>query len=353
MQEIFYDEKYLFCLLSRSCKWQQYYLFFQKHNINNLASLQEFLQKKSLYDLDYGKFTNLLKQVEQDYHWQLKPLNNIVHYVDSLYPHKLKQLADPPAVLYLKGVVELLTYNKLIAIVGARKASPYGIQVASEFSDRLSNNKIIIVSGLAFGIDISCHVACLNNALPSIAIMPAGLEHITPKSHLKISEKIAKTGLLLSEVAPFVSPKPYHFPKRNRLISGISDGVLVIEARPKSGSLITAQHAIEQNKPLMVVPGAIYNPLAEGCLQLIKEGAACVSSVEDVLAELRFDHYVMADEQAKLINVVLDAIGFSVTSIDKIVEVTGLPMTRVITEIVKLNQHGYIYPWCGGWMRAK
>ena len=353
MKEIFYEEQYLFCLLNRSSKWKQYYSFCQKNNIVNLCDLQNFLKTKSLYDLDYGKFQGLLKQVDADYVWQSDQLNNIIYYSDKIYPYKLKQIADPPAVLYLKGNVELLVHSQLLAIVGARKASPYGLDVAGDFSDKLSKNNIVIVSGLAFGIDIACHLACIKNSLPSIAIMPAGLDHITPKSHEKISYKIQDKGLLISEVPPNVEPRPYHFPRRNRLISGISDGVLVIEAKINSGSLITARQAIEQNRPLMVIPGAIYNPLAQGCLHLIKQGAACISSIEDILHELNFKLKVNQEDDAECANVVLDAIGFSVTSIEKIVESTGFTMVNVIAEIVKLNQNGYIYPWCGGWIRVK
>lgn len=353
MKKTFYEKKYLLCLLSRSAKWKQYYLFCQKNNIVNLSDLQIFLKTKSLYDLDYKKFKGLLKQVDADYVWQLVDSNNIIDYSDIRYPYKLKQISDPPAVLYLKGKAELLEHSQLLAIVGARKASPYGIAVASKFSDKLSKNNIVIVSGLAFGVDVACHFACVKNSLPSIAIMPAGLDHITPKSHKKISERIQDTGLLISELPPCVEPRPYHFPRRNRLISGISDGVLIVEAKINSGSLITAKQAIEQNRSLMVIPGAIYNPLAQGCLELIKQGAACVSSIEDVLHELNFKLKVKPEDGVEFANVVLDAIGFSVTSIEKVVESTGLAMVNVIAEIVKLNQNGYIYPWCGGWIRVK
>ncbi len=215
----------------------------------------------------------------------------IITLQDNDYPKLLSEIYNPPPVLYYKGDLNLKK-DFTLAIVGTRKHSNYGQQAASTFSQELAQNNITIVSGMALGIDSISHHACLEAGGKTIAVLGSGLDYknIYPSSNRGLSERIVKSGgAIISEFPPETKPLRYHFPQRNRIISGLSLGTIVIEAGIKSGSLITAYLALEQNREVFALPGNIYSPISEGTNKLIKLGAKPVTSTQDVLEALNLN----------------------------------------------------------------
>ncbi|QUX98020.1 DNA-protecting protein DprA [Marinomonas sp. CT5] len=205
---------------------------------------------------------------------------------DEYYPDELKEITVPPAFLYVEGRPEVLALPK-IGIVGARKCSRYGRDATFQFAEQLSARGICVVSGGAMGIDTAAHQGALHNqTTPTIAVMGTGLFHRYPNHNRQMFEDILEqSGALISEYPLSTSPRPHLFPPRNRIISGLSMGVLVSEASVKSGSLISASYAIQQNREVFALPGRLSDPQSEGCHQLIRQGATLVRHVDDILAE--------------------------------------------------------------------
>lgn len=202
------------------------------------------------------------------------------------YPARLNDLFDPPNILFIKGRVELLMMPA-VAIVGSRKASAEGLRNAHLFAKALSSAGILVLSGMARGVDGAAHRACVGINRPTAAVFGTGVDVIYPKEHASLAEQIEKAGLLISELPPGSQANPFHFPRRNRIIAALALGVVVIEAATRSGSLITARLAAELGREVFAVPGSIHNPLAEGCHHLIQEGAKLAYEPDDVLEELR------------------------------------------------------------------
>ncbi|RRD32345.1 DNA-protecting protein DprA [Streptococcus minor] len=203
--------------------------------------------------------------------------------LDKIYPLDLKEIYNPPTLLFYQGNLELLKFPKL-AVVGTRNASKTGTHSIQKLINEL-DNRFVIVSGLARGIDTSAHIASLKNGGKTIAVIGTGLNHFYPKENRKLQSYIAKNHLLLSEYGPDEPPLKYHFPERNRIIAGLSRGVLVAEAKMRSGSLITCERALEEGRDIFVVPGSIIDGKSDGCHHLIQEGAKCVISGFDILSE--------------------------------------------------------------------
>ena len=200
------------------------------------------------------------------------------------YPERLKYIDSPPKQLYCLGNLELLNYDKNIAIIGSRDCSYYGERVTKDFSFNLAKEDICIVSGLAKGIDSFAHIGALNAKGKTIAVIGSGLDNIYPKENIKLAQSIVKnSGLIISEYPLGSLPLKQHFPTRNRIISGLSDGVLVTEARKNSGTNITVNFALEQGKDVFVIPGNIYSKTSDGTNFMISEGAIPVTSYKDIL----------------------------------------------------------------------
>lgn len=218
----------------------------------------------------------------------LKP--NIVHLQrgDSLYPHRLLDLCDPPSSLYIDGNPEILN-SPMVAIVGSRCASREGIANAAYFAQALSHAGLLVISGMARGVDGAAHWGALKSPVnpATLAVCGTGLDLTYPAEHEHLAQSIRQHGLLVSELAPGAGPKASHFPRRNRLIAALSLGVLVIEAAERSGSLITARLACELGREVFALPGSIHKPLAAGCNLLIQQGAKLTKSPQDVLDELK------------------------------------------------------------------
>ena len=210
---------------------------------------------------------------------------NILHKItkhDPLYPSLLHETHDPPPHLYCMGL-PLKPQDRYLAIVGTRRPSVYGKQMAEEFSFALAKAGFTIVSGLAYGIDAIAHAAALQAGGTTIAVLGSGLNYITPTSNAALARSIQKSGTIITEFEAEMAPNKGTFPQRNRIIAGMCPATLVIEAPERSGALITARIALEQNRDVFAVPGSLRNPLSQGCLSLIQQGAKCVTSIQDIL----------------------------------------------------------------------
>ncbi len=263
------------------------------------------------------------------------------------YPKLLKEIKNPPEVLYYRG--EILSEENCFAIVGTRMCSSYGKEVALEIAGDLAEARLTIVSGLAPGIDTFVHQATIERNKRTIAVLGTGLDEksIYPQSNLKLAEKILENGgALISEYPPGTPGSKFTFPQRNRIISGLSLGVLVIEAKEKSGALITAKWARKQRRLVFAVPGNIHSLNSKGCHYLIKHGAKLVESANDILEELNFPQKVArgltiegGNLEEKLI---LGALEGDILYIDKIIEKTNLPAQKVASALAILEIKGIV-----------
>jgi len=224
-------------------------------------------------------------RLERDLAWLAGSGHELLAYTDKRYPQRLREISASPPALFCIGDVGLLDAPQL-AIVGARSATAAGLENAQAFAEALASRGLVITSGLALGIDGAAHRGALAAGGGTIAVCGTGLDRVYPAQHRDLAHAIAGHGLLISEFLPGTPPKAEHFPRRNRLISGLALGVLVVEAARESGSLITARLAADQGREVFAIPGSIHNPLARGCHQLIRQGAKLVETVDDVFVEL-------------------------------------------------------------------
>lgn len=218
-------------------------------------------------------------------HFRRYQQQNMVTFLDPAYPAYLKEIYNPPAVLFYQGNLNLLSQPSL-AVVGSRAASNYGLSVTGKLVPDLVKAGLTIVSGLARGIDTSAHQQAIRHRGQTIGVLGTGLDHVYPAENQRLQTFMREHHLLVSEFLPGTGPKPYHFPARNRIIAGLSLGTLIIEAKVRSGSLITAQLALESGREVFAVPGNILEPYSTGALDLIQSGAKCVKNSQDILTEL-------------------------------------------------------------------
>jgi len=271
----------------------------------------------------------------------------IISLCDADYPQRLRNLFDPPPLLYIRG--NLVESNLAIAMVGSRKASPYGMKTALKLAKDLSRNGVRIISGLARGIDACGHQGALEGGGGTIAVLGSGVDVVYPRENLNLYKRIinAGNGAVLSEFPLGTEPLKFYFPMRNRIISGLADGILVIEAREKSGSLITAELGLEQGKDVFAVPGPIDNSLYKGSHKLIKDGAKLVDSVEDILEE--YGQLCLFKEKGKKDNLlnanekkILAVLSSEPMDIESIINKTELTTQEVLTTLSFLEIRGYI-----------
>lgn len=252
-----------------------------KLSYKEIVSIDGFGEKiaKNILDCRYRK--DLDKYIE----YMKKNDIKIVTIYDKEYPNKLKCIYDAPVTLYVKGNKDILNNNS-ISIVGCRNCSDYGKEVSRKFAYDLAKKNITIISGMAKGIDSNAHIGCLQAKGKTIAVLGSGLDRIYPKDNAQLyNEIIANGGAIVSEYVIGTNPTKMNFPARNRIISGLSNGIIVIEAKEKSGTLITVDFALEQGKDVFVVPGNITSPNSVGTNELIKQGAKCITSVKDIFEE--------------------------------------------------------------------
>ncbi|KTC76763.1 protein smf [Legionella brunensis] len=296
------------------------------------------------------------KTVEADIRWQETDDHHLLTLEDENYPHLLKEIADPPTVLYGIGDLSCLQ-QPTVAMVGSRKPSVLGSETAWRFASELAANQLTIVSGLALGIDAQAHGGCLSVCGKTVAVMGTGIDCIYPRQHAALAEKISQTGLLLSEFSLKTPPMAGHFPRRNRIISGLSLATLVVEAAIKSGSLITARLALEQNRDVLAIPGSILNPQARGCHYLLQQGAKLVTSIQDIMDELNLDRKQVIETNA-ILSLATDNknlvkfIGFEITTVDQIIARSGLGLEEVVSSLARLELKGIVKAVPGGYMRC-
>ena len=283
--------------------------------------------------------------------WLEDSTNRILTLADADYPQRLLQLPDPPPLLYVKGRVELLSRPSL-AVVGSRNASAQGMANAEAFAKTLSDAGLTVVSGLALGIDSAAHRGGLAGPSSSVAVLGTGADLVYPARNRALAHDLAARGALVSELPLGARPLAGNFPRRNRLISGLALGCLVVEAATDSGSLITARLAAEQGGEVFAVPGSIHSPLAKGCHALIKQGAKLVENARDILDELRLPAPAVAlpadppaDTRARRL---LDALGHEACDLDTIAARCGLPVAEIAALLTQLELENHVATLPGG-----
>jgi DNA processing protein len=300
--------------------------------------------------------------IERDLRWLEAPGRSLIAVNDPRYPAQLAAVPGCPPALFVEGDPALISRPQ-VAIVGSRAATAAGRETAFDFAARLAVQGFAITSGLAAGIDAAAHRGALEAGGVTIAVCGTGLDRVYPPEHRELAGRIAASGVLVSEFPTGTPPHARNFPRRNRLMSGLSLGVLVIEAAARSGSLITARLAGEQGREVMALPGSIHNPLARGCHRLIKDGAALIETVDDVLAALGLSGLAgCAKPAAEMCNsaefsngvldsdaeMLLNALGFEPADLDRLVERTGLAAQSVISKLQLLELEGRVESLAGG-----
>jgi DNA processing protein len=290
--------------------------------------------------------------------WLREPGHSLVAWDDADYPRALLAIADPPPAFYFVGRRELLD-RPALAIVGSRNATPQGVELAEAFGAALSAAGLTIVSGLATGIDAAAHRGGLSADGSSLAVVGTGLDRYYPPANRALQQRLEREGGIVSEFSLGMPALPENFPRRNRLISGLSRGVLVVEATLNSGSLITARLAVEQGREVFAIPGSINSPFSKGAHRLIRDGAKLVETAQDVLEELHFEKAATSgapapapaassgavSEPAKR---VLSALGHDPTGIDQLATRSGLPADAIAAALVELEITGHVVVLSGG-----
>lgn len=279
--------------------------------------------------------------------WAAQSGHRLLTLADPDYPALLLEIADPPVLLFARGNTALLQQPG-IAIVGSRNATAQGRANAEQFAHALSDAGLTVVSGLALGIDAAAHLGALQGRASTIAVLGTGIDIIYPARNRELHERIAHEGLLLSEFPIGTSATAYNFPRRNRLISGLARGVLVVEAAVASGSLITARQAGEQGRDIFAIPGSIHSPLSRGCHALLKQGAKLVESAQDILEELNtFSPATSSAASAEEVSTapehfLLEHMGYDPCSIDALCERSGLTPESVSAMLLQLELEGRV-----------
>jgi DNA processing protein len=300
------------------------------------------------------------RAIDDDLAWADQSGQRILSLASLDYPPLLREIPDPPPLLFVNGDTACLQGPQL-AIVGSRNPSPGGLENARQFAGHLSGVGLTITSGLALGVDAASHRGALDNRGRTLAVMGTGPDRIYPGRHRDLARLIVDSGgVVLTEFPTGVQPRPENFPRRNRIISGLSLGTLVVEAAPRSGSLTTARHAIEQGREVFAIPGSIHNPMARGCHALIRQGAKLVESAEDILEELgpiarslgalqqppdvEAGPDSLSHDQLQL----LDHMGFDTVSVDQLTARSGLTAGAVSSMLLILELQGRVTSQAGG-----
>lgn len=280
---------------------------------------------------------------------------------DECYPPLLRAIHDPPPLLYVRGEPRVLLEPHL-AIVGSRRASPAGQQLAQTLGGQLASAGLQVCSGLALGIDGAAHRGALSAGGKSVAVMATGIDRVYPRHHRALASQLENAGCLVTEFPPGMPPLRQNFPQRNRIISGLSLGVLVIEAALPSGSLITAHAALEQGREVFALPWSMLHHAGRGCLQLIRDGAKMVCDVDDILEELGPLYAVQRralDAASPAASVsphdswLLALVGYEVVALDELVRCSNRPVAQVLSELSALELAGQVARTAGGYIRCQ
>jgi len=278
--------------------------------------------------------------------WLNDPSNHIITIADTEYPQHLLHTADPPLVLYVKGRLDLLNVRSL-AVVGSRNATTQGIRNAEEFSKSASEAGLCIVSGMAHGIDASAHEGGLQGAGSSIAVVGTGLDKVYPAANRQLAHRLAQCGTIISEFPLGTPPLAANFPRRNRIISGLSLGCLVVEASIQSGSLITARMALEQGREVFAIPGSIHSPQSKGCHALIKQGAKLVENARDVLEDLGYP-FPATTLGTSPEHPIFVHLGFDPLDVESLAQRSGLTIAELSAILLQLELDGLVSTLPGG-----
>ncbi len=333
-----------------------------------LSLMQYFKSAKNVFNCGYNEIVNsgvvsaeianvIIKNrnIEKIDSYIKKVIENeiqIIIYSDEIYPKNLANIYDPPPVLYMKGSIK--PEDELaIGIVGSRKASEYGLKVAEKLSYQLTKEGVTVISGMAIGIDSAAHNGVIKAGGRTIAVFGCGLLNVYPKSGYALCRDIIKHGAVISEYPIGMEARPEFFPARNRIISGLSKGIVVVEAGLKSGTLITTDFALEQGRDVFAVPGSINSPNSKGTNNLIKNGAKLIDCVEDILNELNinnignnsnniFNNNITDSSLNELETKILNIIGSTGCSLDNIIQQTGFNTGDIISTVTMLEIRGYI-----------
>jgi DNA processing protein len=316
------------------------------------ASLSRIVSATVAAAIHAGADPEKLRAAEE---WLTAENNHLLTLADSDYPRALLEIADPPPLLYLKGRRQLLGATG-IAVVGSRNATPVGLQNAEAFSRALSAAGLTIISGMALGIDAAAHRGGLDGGASSIAVVGTGLDLVYPARNRALAHELAEKGLIISEFSLGMPAMAANFPRRNRIISGLARGVLVVEAALQSGSLITARQAGEQGRDVFAIPGTIHSPFSKGCHQLIKQGAKLVDDANDILGELGWAGAVTSRASAQTESTpvvddaepILNAMGYDPVSLDALMERVALSADQVTARVTELEITGVIAALPGG-----
>ncbi|GAA0795057.1 DNA-processing protein DprA [Marinobacterium sediminicola] len=308
---------------------------------DTLSAVHDYQSRGELY----ARTERLLEYAEQQQF-------HLLSLSDPNYPELLQQIPDPPVLLWVRGDAGVLSMPQL-AVVGSRKASRAGCRLAYEFSSTLSASGLLPVSGLALGVDAAVHQACVDRQAPTLAVVGTGLDRVYPHRNQALAAGIVEQGgAIVSEYPPGTAPLPGNFPRRNRIISGLAVGTLVVEAAPRSGSLITARQALEQGREVFAIPGSIHNPLSRGCHALIREGATLVEEVGQIIEQLGpmlgalvpsdMDQKPDIQHEVADNNPLLAQIPFDSIWLDQLATELQLPMAQLQSGLMLLELDGHI-----------
>ncbi|NLZ92678.1 MAG: DNA-protecting protein DprA [Firmicutes bacterium] len=300
-----------------------------------------------------ASFLREREQIKPQEEWQrCRDLGiSVVIPNDTSYPVLLKEIYDPPAVLYYRGDLQVLS-QFTVAVVGSRKTTTYGRTAAEKLASDLARQGVVIVSGMARGIDTCAHRGALSASGKTAAVLGSGLDICYPPENRALMEKIVQNGVVISEFPPGTQPKPAHFPMRNRIISGLSYGVVVVEAAEKSGALITTDFALEQGREVFAVPGSIHSPQSRGCHRLLKEGAEVCETAADVLLALgknSLKETAAAVELTPKQAAVLTVLEFEPVHFDQLVALSGLPAAELSGLLLELELAGFLKKMVGNY----
>lgn len=296
--------------------------------------------------------------IEQTLPWLEAQHHHLITWEDAAYPPLLREIPDPPVLLYVSGEPDYLC-RPAIAIVGSRNPSPAGVEHAQRFGRALAESGFVIASGMALGVDAAAHRGALAVPAPTVAVVGTGLDQVYPASHRQLAGEIVAHGAMVSEFPLGTGPRPDHFPRRNRIISGLSMGVMVAEAAPQSGSLITARLALEQGREVFAIPGSIDSPQSKGCHMLLKSGAKLVETLADITEELGalsvFSAQTRSDESSHCetrapasCEPLLAAMGYEPASVDTLIERTGLTADVISSMLLQMELQQMVSQCSGG-----
>ena len=296
-------------------------------------------------------------QVRQDIEWLSAPGRSVLGLSDPRFSRLLREIPNPPAIIYCEGELALLN-RPAIAVVGSRNPTPVGCESAMRFADAIGNHKVTVVSGLALGIDSVAHRGALDTAGSTIAVCATGLDTVYPRCHRNLAGEIRNAGLMLSEFPPGIGVRRHHFPRRNRLISGLSLGTLIVEAGLGSGSLITAGFAADQGREVFALPGSVNSPLSRGPHQLTRDGAYLVETPNQILESLSLVEVVKIPRETEVeepvkVGGILGFVDFAPTPINDIAQRSGLTIAKISAMLIRMEMQGLVKTCAGGYIRLR